>query len=358
MPELRLLVNGERYYGWKSAQVTRGIESIAGGFSMSVSDRWGGQLQPWPIGEGDECRVFLGDTKVITGIVDRRALSYAAEDRSLSVSGRDLTAQLVDCSVLLDRWEFRKIELLKFVRQICDPFGIDVEMQAGITAPKPSEKFSVDPGDTAFDAIEKACRLAAMLPTSDGDGGLLLTRVGASRCVTSLVEGENIISASADYDTTSRYHRYVVLGQRPGTDTDNGPAVASVKGEARDLDVNNEARVLVVRAENAITTEQAKRRAEWAAKIHAARGDVVTVRVQGWTQADGSIWPVNAIAPVRSGWIGVDGDMLITQAVYTLDETSGTTTELTLKRPDALLPEPVIPKGGGSMQWKEIAGGV
>jgi len=52
--------------------------------------------------------------------------------------------------------------------------------------------------------------------------------------------------------------------------------------------------------------------------------------------------------------------------VFSLDDSAGTTTQLTLVRPDAFLPEPVIEptvargrKGKkGSAPWAELAGGV
>jgi prophage tail gpP-like protein len=358
MPELRLIVNGVRYAGWKTAQVTRGVEAISGGFALSVSERWGGQDEPWPIVEGDECKLFIGDVPVITGYVDRRSPSYTADDHTLAVSGRDATGDLVDSSALLDRWEFLGVSLLTFAKRICDPFGIEVELQAGLGLPKPAAKLTIDPGDTAFEALERACRLAAVLPVSDGLGGLLLTRTGSARCTTALVQSENILGAGADYDASGRFRRYVVLGQRPGSDSDSGASVAAVKGEAQDLNVGRAARTLVIRAEGAVTTEYARRRAEWDAKVRAARGDAVSVRVQGWTEGDGTLWPVNALVPVRSAWLGIDGEMLITQATYSLDGNGGTTTELALRRPDAFLPEPVVIKGGSGGLWKELSGGV
>lgn len=358
MADVRLIINGQRYAGWKSVQVVRGIESISGAFSLSVSERWGGQANPWPIHEGDECKLFIGDVPVITGYVDRRTLAYNKDDHSLTVSGRDATGDLVDSSALLAKWEFLRVPLLTFAQRICEPFGIEVELQPGISLPAPAAKLTIDPGDTAFEALERACRLAAVLPVSDGLGGLLLTRVGSERCTTALVEGENILGASGDYDASGRFRRYVVLGQRAGTDNDYGNAVAAVKGEAQDLNVPRAARVLVIRPEGAVTTEHAKRRAEWEAKIRAGRGSPVTVRVQGWTEGDGTLWPINATVPVRSPWLGVDGDMLITQATYSLDASGGSTTELALARPDAFSPEPVIVKGGKGGLWKELAGGV
>lgn len=362
MSDVALLVNGKAYAGWKRARVTRSIESISGSFELEVSDRWG-EGKPWPILEEDECTVKLGarGETVLTGFVDRRAVSYDADGHTLAVSGRDAAGALVDCSALLDKWEFKGIPLLTMVKRVCDPFGIAVRLQAGLTPanlPAPPKKLSIDPGDTAHDVIEKVCRMAGVLAVSDGRGGIVLTRTGTER-VGSLVEGENILSASSEFDASGRFHDYAVLGQHHGTDEFSGAKAAQVKGVASDENVTRVARTLVIRPESSVTKEQAKIRAQWEAKVRAARGDSVSVTVQGWTRAaSGFVWPVNALVNVRSPTIGVHGDMLITQLTFNAGE-SGTTTEITLKRPDAFLIEPVIRQAtGGNNYWKEIARGV
>jgi prophage tail gpP-like protein len=355
MTDVRLMVNGREYAGWKSARVTRGIESIAGSFELAVSDRWAGQDASWPIGEEDACEVWLGKERVISGYVDRRSLAYGPAEHSLSVSGRDKAGALVDCSALLGKWEFIGVPLLTLAKRLTEPFGIRVSLQAGLVLPKPSAKFSINPGDSVFEVLDRVCRLAGVLPVSDGAGGLVLTRAGASRASTALVEGENILAASADFDSSGRFARYVVLAQHKGTDDFSGEGAATVKGTAHDANVRRTERVLVVRPEGNATSEHAKKRAEWEATVRAARGDSVGVTVQGWTQASGRLWPVNALVAVRSKRIGVSGDMLITAVTYEVSAEGGTTSRLTLRPPNAFKPEPTVAKASGV--WKEIAGG-
>jgi prophage tail gpP-like protein len=354
MPDVRLSVNGRLYDGWKSARVTRGIESVSGSFELVVSDRWAGQSVAWPIVEEDECTLILEGEHVITGYVDRRNLSFGVGDHTLSVAGRDAAAALVDCSAYLKTWEFLGVPLLSLVKKLAAPFGLKISLQPGLTPPSLPAKLTVDPGDSAFDAIERACRMCGILPVSDGKGGVVLTRAGSARCGTAIVQGENVLGASARFDAAGRYRRYIVTGQHPGTDDWDGATVAGVRGEASDPNVRRASRILLVRAEGGVTIEHARRRAQWEAKVRAARGDGITVRVQGWTQGDGKLWPLNARVDVRLPFLGIEGELLITQATHQLDEHGGTTTELWLRRPDAFLPEPVVPKGA----WKELVGGV
>ena len=322
-----------------------------------MSDRWVGQDESWPIVEEDECKVLLGDTKVITGYVDKRSISYGSEEHSFGVSGRDKTGLLVDCSASLDKWEYRNVDLLTFAKRVCDPFGIEVKLNVrlGQESLKPLTKISVDPGDTAFEAIERACRMAGLLAFSDGNGSLILARPGTSRTTTALIEGKNILTAAADFDSSNRYRTYLVLGQHRGSDALNGANAAHIKSYAEDLTVKRAARTLLIRPESNVTVEQAKKRAQWEAIVRAARGDSVSVTVHGWAQENGTLWPVNALVTLQSPFLGINGQMLISEATYSFDE-GGTVTHLTLRRPDAFVPEPKITNAKNAA-WKEIEGG-
>lgn len=358
MASVRLRVNGREYAGWKSATVTRGIEAVAGGFELAFTDRWSPGGEPWPIRRGDACTLLVGDTPVITGYVDRNHIAFDASEHTLEVSGRDRTADLVDCSALLKDWEFANTPVLTVARKLAEPLGVSVRLAPGVDPGKPAAKLTANPGDTVFEVLERACRTAGLLATSDGAGGLVLMRPGAARAHTALIEGEegNILAASATFDQTDRYARYVVLGQHKATDDFWAKPARGVRAEARDANVERAHRVLLVRPEGNVTAAQAKRRVEWEATVRAARADSVSVTVRGWTQGDGSIWPVNALVHVRSSYLGIDGELLIAQTEFGLSDTRGTTTRLTLRHPDAFKPEPVIPKGkkGAGSSWAGI----
>lgn len=392
MAKLGLRVNGKEFAGWKSIRVTRGIECIAGTFELSVTNRWQGHSKPWPIYEEDECTVVLDGKPLITGYVDKRRVSLDPNSVELMVGGRDRAGALVDCSANLGKWEFQNLSILTLAKELAKPFGVPVRMDSGVRAravatdgssrtfaldfgtpgesvastanstlglglplPTPPRKFSIDPGESCFEVLEKACRTAGVLAVSDGAGGIVLTRAGRTRIGAQFVEGQNVLGIAAEYECSGRFRRYLVMGQHQGDNEWFAEQVCSVKGSATDNGVKRTSRVLVVRGEGNATPESAGSRAAWEAKVRAARGDTVTVRVRGWTQADGTVWPINALARVKSPTVGVDGDMLISQVELSLDVQGGEVAQLTFRRPDAFKPEPVITKDG---LWKEIARGV
>lgn len=355
---IALRVNGRAYSGWKSARITRGIETVAGSFELSVSDRWNGNETPWPIVEEDECIVTVNGVDLITGWVDSRTLDYDAKQHSLSVSGRDKAGELVDCSAVFKTWEYAQVALLSLAKKICAPFNIPVALDPSIKKlPAPYTKFTIDPGETAFGVLDRACQICGVLPVSDGQGGLLLTRAGTARADTQLIEGQNILHASAHYEATGRFGTYIVTAQKPGVDEDFGAGAASVKATSHDFEVVRTERILMIHQGEAMTLSLAKSRAQWEATIRKAKAVTFTVRVQGWTQASGVLWRPNELTRLTSPKIGVDGDLLITQVKMSLDASGGTLTELTLKPPDAFAPAPFIPKNA-SAPWVEVAHGV
>lgn len=352
MTDITLTVRGVKYGGWKSARVTQGIESICGGFELGVSERWANQGKPWEIEEQDECTVAIGGETLITGYVDSVKISCSSSEHSVSISGRDKAADLVDCSAYLGKWEFKAANLKQLAEKLCSPHGIPVSLQAGLVLPKPASKISVDPGDTSFSVLERASRTAGVLVVSDSKGGIQIVRGPAGTCPTALIEGQNIKSASASFDVSSRFRKYVVLGQHHGSNEFFGEQASGIKGTAEDPSIRRTARVSVIRPEGNVTREYAKVRAQWEATTRSARSSEVSVTVQGWTQGNGALWPVNHLVSVKSPTLRVNGQMLITQATRSVDSSSGTQTVLTLKSPAAFLPEPTVKKDSGL--WREI----
>ncbi len=360
MPELFLVVRGKSYSGWKSIRVTRSIESLAGSFALEVSDRWGGNTDPWPIAEEDSCRVEIGNQKsrqvVIDGYVDVRDLSASKDARTLSYTGKDKAAALVECSLLVQgasvaghKWSYRNIDIAQFATEIAAPHGIGVSVQAGLVLKK-DPLLVAHPGETGFEAIKRAAGSAGVLVVSDGAGGILITRAGTERAA-NLVEGLNIETGSSKFDATDRFRRYLISSQVPGTDEAFGEA-CRVQAEATDFGVQRTSRVLLIRPDKGYNTADARRRADWEARSRAARAETVTIGVQGWTQPNGQLWPLNAIARVKAPrLLGVDGDMLISQVEYSIGDSGGQITQMHLVRPDAFEPEPQATVKSGEGLW-------
>ncbi len=76
--------------------------------------------------------------------------------------------------------------------------------------------------------------------------------------------------------------------------------------------------------------------------------------LQGWRDPKGALWRPNALVKVEDPWLGIERDLLIVSAAFTLSETGGSTTELELAPKEAyeLLPEVTAAAGAGNVTEK------
>lgn len=356
MTDISIEVNGKGFRGWEEVQIQTSLESLSGAFSLVTSN-----IPQWPIREGDACIVKVENTTLVSGYVDEANAELSESGIAMQLAGRDAAADLVDSSLLLDKWEFRKLGVLELAKKICEPFGIAVAVQSGLVLDSDGriDKFSIDPGATAHHALEELCRRVGVFAVSDGTGNILLTRASKARCASDIVYGVNLKRLYAKADGKERFGRYVVMGGTAGSKKNHGAALKS-RGEAVDSSVRD-VRVTVIRPEANSNTAQAKTRAQWEATVRAARSQTIGVTVSGWLQSDKTPWQVNKLVRVKCDPLGINGDFLITDASLSLSVSNGETTEMTLKRSDAFEPQPTVKKistNGKSGTWAELKRGV
>ena len=228
-----LIIAGSAHVGWTEATVTRSLETISGAFNVTLTEREPGETTPRTIRPGDGCRVQLDGDTVIQGYVDAVTVDYSATSHTIAVSGRDATGDLVDCSAATEPGEWHNERLENIAAALCRPFGIGVTRE--VDTGEPFRRFRIEEGESVFEAIERACRFRAVLPLSDGRGGLILGGPSRSRTDVRLERGLNIISASGTSSWLSRYRNYTLLGQQAGgMGGFTAEQVAHVKAEARD----------------------------------------------------------------------------------------------------------------------------
>lgn len=350
-PIATLKVDDQHYGGWTSVRIGRSIESISGLFELTVTERWPEHPSRRAVRAGDACAVSLGEETVITGYVDEVNIDYDAAQHSVTVRGRDRTADLVDCSA--ETVAFQQQSLGQMADHLVRPFGIPLEITTDIGAAFRS--FGTQESETVFEFLERAARHRGVLLLSDGLGGLKIARPSKQRLPVALALGANILSARGQFSLRDRYRTYIVKGSQQGSDTVSGEAASEPTARVEDKEAR-EGRQLVILAEDQADIQTCGDRAKWERNVRLGRGTTIAYTAQGWThsplrQAQGSgqapggthLWPVNRLLRVRDPWMGINMDLLIASVAYVLDE-RGTVTELTLVRPEAFdlvaIPEP------------------
>lgn len=345
---VRLEVNGKKYEGWKSASIERNLEAIAGSFSLGLSDTWAGQQNRWPIKQSDACAVYIGNDLVISGYVDRVAPSFDARSRRVTIEGRSRAGQLVDSSAVHkpDQWE--NIKLDDLAKEVAKPFGIEVEVPPDLDIGEAFKIAKVQQSETAFELLERYARQRGILLNSTAGGNITLTRSGQQYAATALVQGKNILKASADFSDKGRHSPIIVKGQHFGNDDISGDEAAQGNGKAIDEGMRIYKPLIVV-AEGNTDSVAAQKRAEWEAIVRAGRAGRAQITVQGWRQGNGNLWAPNLLTRIQSDWLDLKATMLISRVAFSIDNDGGMITDLELARPDAFTPEPDVGKQDGGI---------
>jgi prophage tail gpP-like protein len=340
-----LKVGGRLYGGWKDVRITRSIEQIAGCFTLELTARWPGEDAPLGLREGLPCEVLLGDDLVITGYIDEYEPDLTKDSSRVRIEGRDKTSDLVDCAAIHKSGAWRGAKLEQIVRDLVAPFGLKVEISAGLDTGETFKRFALEDGERAFDAIDRACRLRAVLCTSTAAGALLLTEASEEQSGVTLEEGVNIERIKAVHSWKDRFSQVTVKAQSPGDDDEYGPAVAHPKATAKDAEIDRY-RPLVVMAEHHTSNKALAERAGWEVLVRMGRGKRGECTVTGWRTGksgiEGPLWQPNTLVHLTSSRMTLDADMLIVGCEYQLGP-DGTTTTLTFARPEAFA---LVPQAG------------
>ncbi|WP_252088742.1 phage baseplate assembly protein [Pseudomonas sp. MWU13-3659] len=335
-----LSVNGLDYRGWKKVSISAGIERQTRDFRLDVTWSWPGQDVEIPVRQGDRCEVRIGADLVLTGWVFGTPITYDNRSVERSVVGRSLTADLVDCSAVNKPGQWRSQTVQKIVQALAEPYGVRVLSEVPETTKLADH--SIEPGETAFESIDRLLTLSRLLSTDDAQGRVVIIKPGsAGRAVDRLELGQNLLTCSAELDFSGVFSEYRVTGQRSGTDTEYGEKASEVKASVSDPRASRR-RVLLIHESGQMTPELAQARANWERGNRMGEALKLRYKVQGWRQSNGALWLPNMIVRVVDPLIGVDRDMLISEIEYVLND-RGTIANIEVGPPDGFDPEPKDP---------------
>ncbi|HFG1699826.1 TPA: phage baseplate assembly protein [Vibrio cholerae] len=344
-----LRAGGNLYQGWTKISVTRSLEAMSGAFDLELTHKWQGSSDRYrafmePIQQGAPCIVEIGGDRVITGYVDDWVPSYDDKQVIISVSGRDKTSDLIDCSIVYPSGQFANQDLTQIARTVCQPFGIKVIVNTDVGAP--FQRIQIEQGETPYELLSRLARQRGVLLTSDAFGNLVITRASKQRAGFSLVLGQNVKAARGRFSWRNRYSNFIVKASGAAFGQwDSSPAqtVGGIKAEVKDVEIGRYRPMIIVN-EEITTAEGAARRGQWERQRSVGRSNTAEFTVVGWRVPEtGKVFDFNQIVPVRDDILGLDEDMLINTIMFSEDD-GGRAAVIGVVRPDALDIPPQIEK--------------
>lgn len=342
---MTLEINGREVYTFTDMSVVKSMETVSGAFSITATSDGVINL---PIRTGNAARILVDGAAVLTGFVEVIEPGYSNGNHSIAITGRDKTCDIIDSSVISGKEITGTVTLAGLIRRVLQANGLAtitvIDQARDVATFTSTDAATADIGESIFAFIERYSRRRQVLLTTNGDGNLVITRAGTTRAMTALncVVGDtsgrnNILSASAKYDDTSRFHQYTVQSQLNVSGLlGSGGAVTSAdvtsqSGQAIDADIRSTRR-LEVKPGTADASTDAAKLAQWAANIRKAKAFTYTATVQGHHQdaAKTRLWTINELVSVTDDFLGVRADLLVNRVTYKTSLDAGNVTELQL----------------------------
>ena len=230
---VRLFIGNKVHAEWDRYEIDSDLLIPADAWHVNLSTR-GGEL-PVVVTEGAEVSVRVGDDLVMTGRIDEIGEDVRKGNIHFDISGRDGAAVLVDCSSPI--FTAQLVSLDDIVAKVVRPLGIK-QIRIDADNPRRREKITVEPGDTAWETLVNAAEANGLWPWFEPDGTLV---VGGPNYdlppVATLVmrksgDGNNVERLQRRRSIQGRYSEVTVLGQKRGTDLEQGKH--ALKGKAFD----------------------------------------------------------------------------------------------------------------------------
>lgn len=327
---VRVNVAGYAWTAFERVTVSYSAKQAVRQFAFTATDDTGsgGLLkEAWNFMPDTPVTVTANGHLLVTGYIEHLAPSYDGNHHVVEVSGRSKGADAVDSSAEHKTGEFKKKTPLQIAQEL-DKYGIGFKARAKNM--KPIEIFRLNPGESMFACVDRACRKQQLRLQGEPDGSILLTDDCAGSNAP-LIEGVNILKAGSTFDNSERHSEYRVRGQKAyGTDK----KLFRIEGTSKDGGVKRH-RPRIIRPETDLTEEEAKKRAEHLRDRQMGESITATVTTQGWHDDNGRPWLAGGFVYVYSPMLKLDMTLAISTVSLTQDA-SGSVSVLSLVHPAAL----------------------
>ncbi|HFZ0268943.1 TPA: phage baseplate assembly protein [Klebsiella pneumoniae] len=372
LDKVSVIVGGKVHSDWSGYGIDSDFLIPADAWSMRLGLPDG--IFPEGVARGVPVQVRVGPDVVMSGRIDRVSRTVSRDQVSLSVTGRDGAAILVDCaSPLLTS---RQASLEEVIAQVVRPLGIkNIELHAESSIR--NDKITTEPGERAWDILLRACAGRGLWPWFRPDGTLVIGGPDYTAApVATLVmrrsgEGNNLLSLTDESSMERSFSRLTVLAQGHAHSTNNKKELGIIDVSSSDsLTVSGDTdtteteldtglpetgqhglqfvvedptvtyyRPQVVVMHDADDLDQVRYRARKMMADARLEGYSLIARVQGHRTSDGVLWEPGQRIHVISEPHGIDAVYFLMGREFTGGRPGGTVTTLRLKEDGVWIPD-------------------
>ncbi|WP_142485122.1 phage baseplate assembly protein [Klebsiella pneumoniae] len=372
LDKVSVIVGGKVHSDWSGYGIDSDFLIPADAWSMRLGLPDG--IFPEGVARGVPVQVRIGPDVVMTGRIDRVSRTVSRDQVSLSVTGRDGAAILVDCaSPLLTS---RQASLEEVIAQVVRPLGIkNIELHAESSIR--NDKITTEPGERAWDILLRACAGRGLWPWFRPDGTLVIggpdytTAPVATLVMRRSGEGNNLLSLTDESSMERSFSRLTVLAQGHAHSTNKkkelgildvtSPTTFSVTEDADTSETELDTglaetgqhglqftvedptvtyyRPQVIVMHDADDLEQVRYHARKMMADARLEGYSLIARVQGHRTSDGVLWEPGQRIHVISEPHGIDAIYFLMGREFTGGRPGGAVTTLRLKEDGVWIPD-------------------
>jgi prophage tail gpP-like protein len=331
MPDkkVRLLIAGFEINTWDMASIDSAIDIPADAWSFSLFDEQDHVL-PNAVRKGAKVQLYYGNELLLTSVADQVQEKVDRSGYALSISGRDLAGQLIDCSVPI--FNGRQMTLDELINKYV--MGGDLKgLFKGTNIQNNSwlkNKISVEPGENIWDAIVKAAAVTGQHVWLEPDSTLSIGdpfahayKVATALRLNKPDDTNNVLDAEYTEDASNEYSEIKLLGQ----DGNAQNLAASFKSTS-----NAHNRLKIVTMADVETQSEANTTIDKIKKDNDLQAYRLTSSVQGW-EVDGRTWSTGFYVNFESNRITrATAKWAVMGRTLTLSRNAGMLTQLRMQR--------------------------
>lgn len=307
MSRLTLFINGQRI-PFLSADVSFSIEQLAHTFTCSIA--------PMVITKPLPVEFKLNDKRVFIGSIDTASSNTASSEFAMSLSGRSLSANMIDSKITMDAVYDQTLDAL--IGSVAGDFGLTVTSLVDTSALGAIEEFQINAESPVDNFSQLAKEQGVILIERNG----VLTIENPAHAALQRVRlevGKNIESITIDRNFTKQFYHIEVQGQ-----WNDAHAVVTYAPA-------NTQRKMVIVSDQLQSAASCKARAEYERDLAIAQGLTVSTSIPGlFNELTGDA--INRIIPVIDAHQKFNEQMLIKSLTLSVNDSSSET-KIELFRP-------------------------
>jgi prophage tail gpP-like protein len=375
--DVSITVGTTQIAGWETVEIGRSVEACPNHFTLTMTEQFSNNPSRIIAYPGQPCQIKIGKNLVVTGYIDRYAAKIGPTSHDVTITGRGLCEDIVDCSAdpstqgATPGGTTLATDALDLAKKLCKPFNIEaiineanflpssiMNVYGGPQVSLPIRPFQIGLGDTPYQIIEQVARYTGLLVYEDEFGRLVLDRIGTQKMGSGFVQGDNVEGASMSLSVDERFTSLTIvfspinqLDMTPSSimNVYGGPTAAAVVNQrcppfndgafAAQIYPRKRPRI-VVSMQNDGSSDFAERMAAWEMNRRIGRSQAVQLTCDSWRDKNGLLWQPNWLANVHLPALKlVNMNWIIGDVVFRRDQ-GGTHADLVLMPPSAFSVQP------------------